>query len=322
MAVARSNDTFDWCDSLARAKTNYSDEECLNIFKNHVLGLPGVDLAFAQSLRAASKATVKFINSYVPVYMLSIKATYTHDETTETESTITTTTYNDTYTFSDYATTGYNNVIQAQIFVGRKDDRWYTLSHVDDLPCGLFNSDCYFTYSKMRYEVNQIAECKHSGSCCVNSFSATAVFVPVVNIYYTYNGCQYYCFINKHNGKITFKAPVSQKGKETAKKAANVTRACKIIWIVSFALTLLVGVAAIFIHDILLGIFMLALTGIPQGVLIYFGKEREVFDKNYAHFERLFKNNGKITFKDYVSNIIFAFLSFAIFIASIIILFS
>lgn len=320
MAVARSNDSFDWCDDLARAKTNYSDEECLNIFKNHVFGLPGVDRAFAQSLRAASKANVKFINSYVPVYMLRIKATYTRDETTENQNTITTTTYKDTYTFSDYTTTGYNNTIQAQIFVGRNDDRWYDLSHVDDLPYGLFNSNCHFSCNGMLYEVSRIAEYKHTGSCCVNDFSATAVFVPVVNIYYTYNGCEYYCFINKHNGKITFKAPVSQKGKEEAKKAAKLTLTCKIIWIASFVLTILVGVSTFFIHDILSGILMLSLVGIPQGVLLYFGKEREIFGKNYAHFEWLFKNNGKITFKDYASNIIFAFISFAIFIASVIIL--
>lgn len=183
MAVARSNNTFDWCDDIARAKTNYSEEECLNIFKNHVYRLAGVDQTFAKCLKSAKKCDVKFLNSYVPVYMLTIRATYTRHEDETRGDIVTTTTYTETYTFDDYATRGYNNAINAELFVGRNDDRWYELSHVDDLPYSLFNSNCYYTRGTMSLEVERIAERKHIGKCFVNGFSATAVFVPVVNIY-------------------------------------------------------------------------------------------------------------------------------------------
>ncbi len=320
MAVAKSNNTFDWCDSIARAKTNYSEEECLNIFKNHVSSLAGVDQTFAKCLKSAKCGDVKFVNSYVPVYMLTIRATYTYDEQQTSGDTVTTTTYTETYTFDDYTTCGYNNAIKAQVFVGRNDDRWYKLSHVDDLPYTLFAPDSYYTYGEMSSQVDQIAWNKHRGTCFVNGFSATAVFVPVVNIYYTYNGHEYYCLINRHNGKITFQAPISQQGKEAARKAALISRVCKIIWIASFALTIIVGVAAVFIHDIVSGILTLAITAIPQGVLFYFGKENEILTKDYKHYEWLFKDNGKIKLKDYIADFIFTFLSVAIFIFSVIII--
>lgn len=73
-----------------------------------------------------------------------------------------------------------------------------------------------------------------------------------------------------------------------------------------------------FIHDLLSCFFMLAITGIPQGILIYFGKENEILTKNYNHYEWLFKNNGKITLKDYIADFIYTFLSIAIFIISVI----
>lgn len=318
MAVVNSNNMFDWCDDIARAKTNYSDKECLNIFKNHVSNLAGVDRNFAKRLNETNENGVRFVNTYVPVYMLKIRATYTYDVTQTKDDIVTTTTYNETYTFDDFATAGYNNAIQAQIFVGRNDDRWYELSHVDDLPFCLFNNQCAYSYNEMQSKVEYLAKYKHTGTCFVNGFTATAVFVPVVNIYYSYNGYEYFCLINKHNGKITFQAPVSAEGKQKAQKAALISRVCKIIWITSFALSLLTAVISVFARDILIGLFMLAFTGVTQGVLLYFGKEKEILTKDYKHYEWLFKNNGKITLKNYIADFIFTFLSVVIFIVSVI----
>ena len=54
MAVEKSNNMFDWCDKIARAKTNYSDAECLEILKNRVAGIGGIDQGFYNKVASGS----------------------------------------------------------------------------------------------------------------------------------------------------------------------------------------------------------------------------------------------------------------------------
>lgn len=54
MAVEKSNNMFDWCDKIARAKTNYSDAECLEILKKRVAGIGGIDQGFYNKVSSAT----------------------------------------------------------------------------------------------------------------------------------------------------------------------------------------------------------------------------------------------------------------------------
>ena len=76
MAVEKSNNMFDWCDKIARAKTNYSDAECLEILKKRVAGIGGIDQGFYNKVSSATMKDVTFDNRFAPVYLLTIKATY------------------------------------------------------------------------------------------------------------------------------------------------------------------------------------------------------------------------------------------------------
>lgn len=246
MAVEKSNNMFDWCDDIARAKTNFSDAECLEILKKHAAGIGGIDKGFYDKVCSATMKDVSFDNRFAPVYLLTIKATYVYSDVEVDDDVTTTTTHTDTYTFNKSTTKNFFGSLKMGEFVGRNDNRLFTLTHVDDLPNSLYDIKYCYSSAEMSQRVYELAAPHHIGTCTVNGYECMAVFVPVVCIYVNYNGTRYYCVVNKHNGCSYLYYPASQKVTEGAKKAYSAYMAFKILGFACAGITLALSIIELF----------------------------------------------------------------------------
>lgn len=312
MAVEKSNNMFDWCDSIARAKTNYSDAECLEILKKRVAGIGGIDKGFYDKVCSATIKDVSFDNRFAPVYLLTIKATYIYSDVEVDDNVTTTTTHTDTYTFNKCTTKNFFDSLKMGEFVGRNDNRLFTLTHVDDLPNSLYGTQyCYSSY-EMDQRVYELAAPHHIGTCTVNKYDCMAVFVPVVCIYVDYNGKRYYCVVNKHNGYSYLYYPVSQKVNEGAKKAYTAYMTFKILGFACAGITVALSVLTIFIAGLLNGILSVVFFGGANAIVIWQMSEHDVFDRNKQFYMDTYGRSGKIKMKYNFPIMLFFILTFVI----------
>lgn len=149
MAIEKSNNMFDWCDDIAYAKTNFTDEESFDIFKKALSNFGGIDKNFTNLVKSKTVKDVRFVDRYAPIYLLNIKATYVYDDVEIYDDETVTTTHTNVYTFSKETFKGVYNSLNLGNFVGRNDNRLFRLSHVDDLKYGLYNNKCSYTAGKI-----------------------------------------------------------------------------------------------------------------------------------------------------------------------------
>lgn len=312
MAVEKSNNMFDWCDKIARAKTNYSDAECLEILKKRVAEIGGIDQGFYNKVSSSTMKDVTFDNRFAPVYLLTIKATYIYSDVETDGDVTTTTTHTDTYTFNKSTTKNFFDSLNMGEFVGRNDNRLFTLTHVDDLPNSLYgNKYCYSSY-EMDDRVYELAAPRHIGTCTVNGYECMAVLVPVVCIYVDYNGTRYYCVVNKHNGCSYLYYPASQKVTEGAKRAYAAYMAFKILGFACAGITLVLSIIEIFTAGLLNGILSVVLFGGANAIVIWRMSEHDVFDRNKQFYMNTYGRSGKIRMRYNFPIMLFFILTFVI----------
>lgn len=321
MAVAKSNDMFDWCDDIARAKTNYSDAECLDLFKRSTKGIGGIDKAFYDKVNAATMKDVRFDNRYAPVYFLTIRATYTTERfIVHDDHSTTTTRQTNVYTFDKSTFAGIYDSTKLGNLVGRNDERLYKLSHVDDLPYPLYNNDGCFTREQMRGRVFGIASREYTGSCFVNGFTCRAVLVPVVCVSIEYCGKRYTCVVNKHNGCTYLSYPTSKAVADGAKKMFRTFITYKKI---GFGFLIGAGVALIpqiFLNGFWSTVFAVVVCGGLGLILRWWLGYREVFAMRQQTFLDRFAKTGRVDRKLLKNIIIFMSACIVIFVLAVVLL--
>lgn len=203
MAVESCNTRFDWCYRLLETKGNYNRNECCNIVKNYLQKLQGVDKKFLNNILSTSNDAFRFKKYYFPVYSVEATITYTWDVRTETYDEITETHNTERKTFSNDFYKGIYDGCKPAKFVGRNDERFYKLSHVDDLDAGVYNNSCTYTSSQLTSEIKSYATNKSPSTDAdtyLNEWTATALLVPIAVIGCTYEGKDYEFVVNMHNG--------------------------------------------------------------------------------------------------------------------------
>lgn len=161
MAVGQCNIKFDWCDQLIRVKRNYSNDECCNIVKNKLREFKGADSGFIKDVCSRANSTFRVARLFYPVYNVKATVTYDWNESNTHNSgdySVTTTTHNTkTNTFTKNFFKGIYQGCCPDVFVGRNDERFYTLSHVDDLDGGVYNASCVYLEQGLQQDINAYA---------------------------------------------------------------------------------------------------------------------------------------------------------------------
>lgn len=311
MAAEKANNLFDWCNTLAYAKTNYSDAECLELFKKSVFRYNDIDSGYVSAVQKLELKNVNFINVYSPVYLLQIKATYVTEDFEIDENVKTTTTYTDTYTFGKSTYRGMPE-LNLDEFVGRNDNRLFILSHVDDLKYPLYNQQCVYTRSEMKIRAENLARPEHFGVCTLNCFDSDAVFIPVVCVKVRFGGKEYFCSINKHNGYVYNYYPVSQKAAEIVKKAFKQYKALKIAGFVTIGITALTLIFIAFNFNFLNTALCILFFGGADALLIWQMGEHSVLDKNLNQHHNEYRAKGKISVKSNIGIALFLIIAIII----------
>lgn len=317
MAVTESNNNFDFCDNIYVAKTNYNNAECLNIFKNVIAKCSSADDLFKQKVLGATLSSVKFDDRFFPVYGLTVEATDTYytsdtetqeitysDYSTDKASVTTTTTHYQPFSFFAYTYNGIYDSCKPDVFVGRNDQRFYSVAHVDDLPYPIYNSETnYLSYKELRERARTRAPrfspqkplLSYGSTIKVNALDSDVYFVPVVVIYLEFEGNSYHCVVNRHNGNSHYTYPVSPEvdleSRFTRDKAKKLTKTSAIFQCVTIALPILAIIVCgdncniwFFLLSILLAI----------GVNIYlFLTYKPLFSKDLDYFRRRIADNGE-----------------------------
>ena len=312
MAIEKSNNAFDWCDDIGYAKTNFTDEESLNIFKKSLSSFGGIDKEFVNLVNNKTVKDMKFVNRYAPVYLLNIKATYGYDDFQVYDDETITTTHTNVYTFSKYTFKGVPNSLNLGNFVGRNDNRIFQLSHVDDLKYGLYGDNCSYTSSEMSSRVYDLSYGYSRGTCTVNRYDCTAIFVPVVCIYVNFKGKSYHCVINKHNGCYYLYYPVSTDMSQAAEKEFKTYKRFKFIGFAAVVCTFITALIVLFTSSFLGGILSLLIFGGAQGILIKIMSKKYVFDNTEKEYLNEFAKTGKVNRKKNTPIIVFAVLAIII----------
>ena len=225
MAVGYSDNRFDWCDELIEVKRNYSNDECCNIIKNVIKSQKGADPSFVKEICSKDNASFKFGWYFFPVYSTNFRVTYNWDEE-ETKNKgdykVTTTTHNtNTNTFNrDFYKSIYNSCCP-NLYVGRNDDRFYKLSHVDDLDGNIYSAASVYSQFALKEAMENYAKSEKpaiGASYLINGWSVMVFFVPMVNILYEFGGKTYNAVVNMHNGRCYVNYVVSKAVEEKSKK--------------------------------------------------------------------------------------------------------
>lgn len=285
MAVENCNTQFDWCDKLVEAKGNYNRDECCNIAKNHLREIKGIDQNFLNKLLSTSNDKLKFKKYYFPDYYVQATVTYTWDVTTETYDQITTTHNTEKNTFSEYFYKSIYESCKPVKFVGRNDERFYKLSHVDDLDGDIYNDSCVYTSGQLSYDIKSYARRKSPSAdaeLCLNSWNATAVLVPIAVIGFEYNGTNYEFIVNMHNGYGYYHYLVLQKVADKAKQAKRLGFGVRVA-------TILIGVGA-WIYTAPKSLFSLIAA---SALLIFLGIKVFSIDYKKDYFLDLFGKKGE-----------------------------
>lgn len=311
MAIEQSNNSFDWCETLAYAKTNFSDAECLDLFKKSLYGFSDIDSEYVKTIKKLELKNVKFINVYSPVYLLEIKASYVTEDFEIDDNVKTTTTYTNTYTFGKYTDKGMPELNLSE-FVGRNDNRLFSLSHVDDLKYPLYNQKCFYTQSEMRMRANNIARSEHIGECTLNSFHTYVYFVPVVCIKVRFGGKEYFCSINKHNGYVHNYYPVSEKAAAEVKKAFKQYKTLKIAGFVCIGITALTLLFVAFNVQFIYTVMSVLFFGGADALLIWRMCEHDVLSKSIREYQNEYRTRGKISVKSNIGIALFPIIALII----------
>ena len=119
--------------------------------------------------------------------------------------------------------------------MGRNDERFYKLSHVNDLEGGIYNQACVYNEAGLENAIKEYAgkiKPNQYAQHTLNRWSVTVCFVPVALVSYKYNGQTYTGTVNMHNGSTHLTYLVSQTVKQkatTARKASIILRVSSLV---------------------------------------------------------------------------------------------
>ncbi len=257
MALQATDNRFDWCNRLLKARQNYSVEECCNIIKSELSKLKGADPDYVAAIISRAPKDFPVSKLYFPVYETTITATYTWDTVqknyntdkfsdVEIRTTTTTTTTNtERDTFNKTFHRGVYDALDVTAYAGRTDQRFYQLNHVDDLDGSIYNDNCIYRKSDMEIAVNNAAmDHKKRKQVFVNQWSCTACMIPIVIITVAYQGHSHKWYFNAHNGKLYSEGYlVSKRVESSVKEAVTKTRIPHIITGILSALAVIITFA-------------------------------------------------------------------------------
>ncbi len=252
MAVGQYDGRFDYCDKLLETVANYNFDECCNIVKNTLKQFKGADKGFIQDVCGRPNSAFSIKKMFFPVYRVTMTVTYDWDvESTEDKGDykVTTTTHhtNTNTKTKDFFRNIYSSCAP-NTFTGRNDQRFYKLSHVNDLDASIYNDSCVYSQSSLTDAISAYAQKEkpaNNADYLVNSWTVTVLFIPIAVINYKYGEKNYTSAVNMHNGQGHFEYLVSKECVENAKRAKkislNLRTASIAVSSINFVISLLSG---------------------------------------------------------------------------------
>ena len=283
MALKQWDDRFDFCDDLLEVSANYSTNECCDIVKNTLKSFKGADRDFIQDICNRDNSTFKVRKMYFPYYCTQFTYTYNWEEE-ETEDKGDCKIYNtiihtdtNTKTKDFFSKKGIYTSCHVDNFVGRQDQRYYQLSHVNDLDGEIYNQRCIYSEDEIATGIKNFVERglpNGDGSWVVNRRFIQALFIPVAVVYYAYNGTNYSSVINMHNGcGGGFQYLVSKKTEENAIASKKVG---VVVNLISLAISAIVFISTLLADNLIRTIFagiLLLITIVLNVIWIANGKK-------------------------------------------------
>ncbi len=219
MAVQPSDDRFDWCSRLIKARRNYSAAECCDILKNQLATFRGADPGYVSKVRSYQTKDFSIVTRYIPIYEATATVTYTWNTTDEKKTTVkisdgpldtspeyvklsadVKTTHRQQLTFTKLIFANVADELRPTEFVGRNDQRFEALSHVDDLQGQMWTPHSVYSSGAMENAIISEAKKEHQGQVTLNKWSCTAILIPAFEITVPYNGRRDIWYVNAHNG--------------------------------------------------------------------------------------------------------------------------
>ncbi len=259
MAVQSTDNRFNWCHELLEACQNFTPEECCVTLKNELSKLKGADPDYVATVRARPVSEFPMRLLFYPVYEVSATATYTWDETKYKKETTevkvsgeilssfvdtnkkVTTTYKEQISFDKTYFRNIYKELEPDNYVGRSDQRFYELDHVDDLEGGIYNDSCVYSQSDITDAIQRDAKSEHNGTPYINQWYCTACMIPLIEISVLYNGTKHRWYFNAHNGAMFC------EGYLVSKKIANAAKETAKAIVVPHILTYIAGVSSIIV---------------------------------------------------------------------------
>lgn len=254
-----NNRLFEWVDDIVEVRTNYSKRDCYNILMNKLKALQGIDRSFLSEITSRAENSFVYDIRYVPVYEMTVNVLYTRDYTetdkyTSGDVSVTIKTEKTAYdesTKTKYFYYGINESCRLDLFVGGKNERFYSLNLPSDLPYNLYNETNNCKYSS--YDIQKMEDATAPtitgyrrdilGSFC------RVYFVPVIYIGYQYAGSEYYAIINMHNGYSYYQYKISNASANKATEAYQKSKKAYIIRVILSVIAIACSIAAIFISS-------------------------------------------------------------------------
>lgn len=307
-------------------KPMHTDEECVQLLAQHAEKTYGCNKEFVKSLKNNQiKCTCE--NVYVPLYMLEY--CYNVDKSFDTyraadpnnpfESD-----YDFVHTSHNYTsdnlrknTVFYNGYksLELEKFCGTEDEVLEEINPLLILSYPIYNpKDTCFTQDKAKQSLDRFSKDDYNrhikkydksyfgyewyagiGSITDNS---KTVFVPIALLRCTYQGKEYVCLVNKHNGCCYWE---DYPASTPMKNAAHIFAFTQVLFLIADIAAAIFNayqlVTKYFIgSDLLDGIIMAVLT-IPLNVLFFVGKHKfNLYQMNSQKYLQQFKRNGHRSF--------------------------